>query len=53
MISRSIPKPAAVWQDVLCTLATAAVALLTIKGGGIPILTYIEEKCQPNPILEE
>ncbi|GMU93816.1 MAG: hypothetical protein AMXMBFR4_28740 [Candidatus Hydrogenedentota bacterium] len=40
------------WQDLLCELATAAVSLLTIKGGGVPILTYIDEKCQPNPILE-
>lgn len=51
-ITKATPARAAVWQDLLCELATAAVSLLTIKGGGVPILTYIDEKCQPNPILE-
>lgn len=51
-VSKSKPRRADVWQDVLCTVAATVVSLLTIKGGGIPLLTWVDEKCQPSTLLE-
>ncbi len=51
-VSKGSPAKAAVWQDVLCQLAGVVVGLLGAKGGSVPFLTYLDEKCQPNPILE-
>ncbi|NUM52776.1 MAG: hypothetical protein HUU46_03950 [Candidatus Hydrogenedentes bacterium] len=51
-ISKQTPRSAAVWQDVLCTVAATVVGLLTVKGGGIPLLTWVDDKCQPSTLLE-
>ena len=51
-ISKKVPAPAAVWQEVLCQVSATLVDLLTIKGGSLPILTFLDAKCQPNPIHE-
>lgn len=51
-ITKQGPKLADVWQDVLCTIASSVVGLLEIKGGGIPLLSWVDEKCQPSTILE-
>ena len=51
-VSRRVPAKAAVWQDILCEVAGVVVGLLDSKGGSVPFLTYLDEKCQPNPILE-
>lgn len=51
-VSKLAPRRADVWQDVLCTVASTVVSLLNIKGGGIPLLTWVDEKCQPSTLLE-
>ena len=51
-VTKSIPRRADVLQDVLCTVAATVVSLLTIKGGGIPLLTWVDDKCQPSTLLE-
>lgn len=51
-ITKQNPQRAAVWQDVLCTVAATVVSLLTIKGGGVPLLTWVDDKCQPSTLLE-
>ncbi len=48
----SSPKAADVWQDVLCTVASAVVGLLSFKNGNVPLLTWLDDKCQPSTILE-
>ena len=51
-ISKDCPKRADVWQDVLCTVASAVVSLLGAKGGNVPLITWVDDKCQPSTILE-
>ena len=51
-VTKRLPKRADVWQDVLCTLATAMVSLLSTKGGSVPMLTWLNDKCQPSTLLE-
>lgn len=51
-VTKRGPAKAAVWQDVLCEVAGVVVGLLESKGGSVPFLTYLDEKCQPNPDLE-
>ena len=46
------PKRADVWQDVVCTISSTIVGLLSFKNGNIPGLTWLDEKCQPSTILE-
>jgi hypothetical protein len=52
IVSKRAPAKAAVWQEVLCEVAGVVVGLLGAKGGSVPFLTYLDEKCEPNPILE-
>ncbi|GMV94618.1 MAG: hypothetical protein KJ060_03590 [Candidatus Hydrogenedentes bacterium] len=51
-VTKGTPAKAAVWQDVLCEVAGVVVGLLESKGGSVPFLTYLDEKCEPNPVLE-
>lgn len=46
------PKPAAEWQEILCSVAVAFNAIMGFFGGASPLGLYIEDKCnipQPNP----
>jgi hypothetical protein len=51
-ISKRVPARANTWQDFLCALAGVAASLLTVKGGSLPFVSYIDEKCQPSTDLE-
>ncbi|MCC6797518.1 MAG: hypothetical protein IT366_20560 [Candidatus Hydrogenedentes bacterium] len=51
-VSKSKPGSADVWQDVLCTVAATVVSLLGAKGGNVPLVTWVDEKCQPSTLLE-
>lgn len=44
-VTKHVPAYAAPWQEVVCYGTQAIVDILTIKTGNVPILTYIEEKC--------
>lgn len=44
-VTKHVPAYAAPWQEVVCYGTQAIVDILTVKTGNIPILTYIEEKC--------
>ena len=51
-VTRLNPRRADVLQDVLCTVASTVVSLLTIKGGGVPLISWVDNKCQPSTLLE-
>ena len=51
-VTKQSPRRADVWQDVLCTVAATVVSLLGAKGGSIPLLTWVDNKCQPSTLLE-
>ena len=51
-ISKRTPALASTWQDIFCEVAGVVVGLLTAKGGSVPLLTFVNDKCQPNPIHE-
>ena len=46
-ITKNIPAPAAPWQDALCVILQFANDLLGVKGGSLPLLDLIDEKCEP------
>ena len=52
LVSRKVPARADLWQDILCEVAGVVVGLLDAKGGSVPLLTYLDEKCQPSTDLE-
>lgn len=51
-ISLHRPKPADVWQDVLCQVVIALNAIIEALGGASPIVGLVHTKCYiptPNP----
>jgi hypothetical protein len=46
------PALAAPWQDFVCAISQVVADLLSTKGGSVPLVTYLDTKCQPNPNLE-
>lgn len=51
-VTKLTPRRADVWQDILCTIAGTVVSLLTAKGGNVPLITWVDDKCQPSTLLE-
>ncbi len=47
-----VPALAAPWQELVCTISGVAAEMLGLKGGGVPVVTYLDTKCEPNPDLE-
>ena len=44
-ISRECPAKAALWQDVMCEANEVLLQLLSAKGGELPIMEFISDKC--------
>lgn len=44
-LTKHVPAYAAPWQEVVCYGSQAIVDILSAKTGSVPILNYIEEKC--------
>jgi len=50
VVSKKGPEEAAVWQEAICQFATMMTALTEFKGGSVPFLSYIVDKCDlPDP----
>jgi len=48
-VSRVIPAKAGQAQDIICDIAHVLALMLEAKGGSIPLVTYIDAKCQVIP----
>ncbi|MCC6486442.1 MAG: hypothetical protein IT364_03005 [Candidatus Hydrogenedentes bacterium] len=53
LVTKTMPARADLWQDIVCEVTGVVVRLLEVKGGSVPLLTFLDEKCQPNPVLEQ
>lgn len=51
-VTKRTPVHAAAWQDFLCNLAALLAAWMSAKGGSIPLIAAIDEKCQPSTTIE-
>ena len=45
LVSRTMPRGADVWQDIVCSLAHTVNLLAQSKGGTSPIAAAIDDKC--------
>lgn len=48
-VSGSVPVRADDFQSFLCDIAHQAALITQAKGGSLPFLTYVDEKCQVTP----
>ncbi len=45
IISSARLAPAALWQEIVCTVAQGINTFLGFLGGSLPVTTYVEDKC--------
>lgn len=52
VVSKKGPGEAVIWQEAVCQFANIFAGVITAKGGAVPMLDYIDVKCDlpvPNP----
>jgi hypothetical protein len=49
-ISRVVPARAVQAQDVICDLAHQLALMIEVKGGSLPLVSYLDAKCQVIPV---
>jgi hypothetical protein len=52
-VSSSVPRRADRFQDLLCEIIHQAALITQAKGGSLPFITYMDEKCQVTPVTPE
>ena len=45
VVSTKVPGEAALWQEAVCQSAHILMGVITAKGGTVPMLGYIDTKC--------
>lgn len=48
-VSRVVPARAAQVQDIICDLVHQIALMMEVKGGSLPLATYLDAKCQVIP----
>ena len=52
-VSSSVPRRADGFQDLLCEVTHQAALVIQAKGGSLPFISYMDEKCQVTPVTPE